>query len=45
MGLNEIKTHRFFTGIDWEKVAKKEIRVPFKQKMVDGKFCFHLLTE
>lgn len=29
-GANEIKAHRFFKGIDWEKLAKKEISAPFK---------------
>lgn len=29
-GPNEIKAHRFFKGIDWDKLAKKEINAPFK---------------
>ncbi|XP_031625658.1 ribosomal protein S6 kinase alpha-4-like [Contarinia nasturtii] len=29
-GADEIKAHRFFKGIDWVKLAKKEIDAPFK---------------
>ncbi|XP_055315645.1 ribosomal protein S6 kinase alpha-5-like [Sitodiplosis mosellana] len=29
-GPDEIKAHRFFKGIDWVKLAKKEINAPFK---------------
>lgn len=29
-GADEIKAHRFFKGIDWTKLARKEISAPFK---------------
>ncbi len=29
-GWNEIKNHSFFKGIDWGKVARREIKVPFQ---------------
>jgi serine/threonine protein kinase len=28
-GVEEIKSHKYFEGIDWEKLAKKEITPPF----------------
>ena len=32
-GSNAIKKHVFFSGIDWEKLEKKEIEPPFKPKV------------
>lgn len=29
-GADEIKAHRFFKGIDWTKLARKEISAPFR---------------
>lgn len=29
-GADEIKAHKFFSGIDWKKLANKEIDAPFK---------------
>lgn len=29
-GPDEIKAHRFFKGIDWVKLANKEINAPFR---------------
>ena len=29
-GVNEIKTHKFFKGIDWTKVSKREYPVPYQ---------------
>lgn len=31
----DIKAHRFFDTIDWEKLDKKEVEVPFKPKVSD----------
>mmetsp|Transcript_37429 Transcript_37429/g.43003 ORF Transcript_37429/g.43003 Transcript_37429/m.43003 type:complete len:153 (-) Transcript_37429:69-527(-) len=28
-GLNEIKNHKFFKGLDWDKLYKREIKPPF----------------
>ena len=29
-GIDEIKLHPFFEGIDWDKVANKDVEVPYK---------------
>ena len=29
-GINDIKMHPFFEGIDWEKLQNKQIEVPYK---------------
>ncbi len=29
-GIDDIKNHPFFNGIDWNKLEKKEIEPPFK---------------
>eukprot|EP00584_Thalassiosira_punctigera_P005060 CAMPEP_0172533546 /NCGR_PEP_ID=MMETSP1067-20121228/6205_1 /TAXON_ID=265564 ORGANISM="Thalassiosira punctigera, Strain Tpunct2005C2" /NCGR_SAMPLE_ID=MMETSP1067 /ASSEMBLY_ACC=CAM_ASM_000444 /LENGTH=839 /DNA_ID=CAMNT_0013318197 /DNA_START=162 /DNA_END=2681 /DNA_ORIENTATION=+ len=31
----DIKSHRFFNGIDWEKLREKDIKVPFKPNVSD----------
>jgi len=33
-GLDEIKSHAFFKGIDWDKVFNREIDMPFKPEVV-----------
>lgn len=34
-GVENVKNHEFFKGIDWNKVREKSLRVPFKPKMKD----------
>ena len=31
----DIKEHKFFEGINWEELAKKNVKVPFKPKVKD----------
>ena len=31
----DIKSHSFFKDIDWKKLCKKDIKVPFKPKVSD----------
>lgn len=33
---NEVKSHPFFAGIDWEKLARKEVPTPFKPITTEG---------
>lgn len=32
-GADEIKAHPFFHGLDWKRLAKKEVAAPFKPKI------------
>lgn len=32
-GANEVKTHPFFTGVDWEAIYYKKIKPPFMPKI------------
>lgn len=32
-GVNDIKGHRFFKGLDWEKLKAKEISAPYTPKV------------
>ena len=32
-GLEEIKMHKFFSGIDWEALEDLDVKVPFKPKV------------
>ena len=32
-GAEEIKSHAFFTGVDWERLARKDTPAPFKPKI------------
>ena len=32
-GVNDIKNHRWFSGLDWNKVISKEIAAPFVPKV------------
>lgn len=34
-GVDDIKAHSFFRGIDWGKLAKKEIPAPYKPFIMD----------
>lgn len=31
----DIKEHKFFEGMDWEQLSKKNVKVPFKPKVSD----------
>jgi serine/threonine protein kinase len=35
-GAEEVRSHPFFRGFDWEKVYNKQIQPPFKPKVSDG---------
>jgi len=35
--LKKLKKHAFFEGIDWAKMAKKELKAPFVPNNQDGK--------
>jgi serine/threonine kinase 32 len=35
-GVEELKRHPFFTGIDWEKIPKKELHPPFTPNVRDS---------
>jgi hypothetical protein len=32
-GAAEIKNHKFFQGVDWSRLRRKEIRAPWKPKL------------
>uniref|UniRef100_A0A7S3GC72 non-specific serine/threonine protein kinase n=1 Tax=Palpitomonas bilix TaxID=652834 RepID=A0A7S3GC72_9EUKA len=37
LGMSAVKIHRFFRGVDWDKLEKKEgISPPFKPRVVEG---------
>ncbi|XP_041643370.1 ribosomal protein S6 kinase alpha-2-like [Cheilinus undulatus] len=44
-GVEEIKRHRFFASIDWNKLYKKEIRPPFKPTVGRPEDTFHFDPE
>ena len=37
-GVEEILAHKWFDGVDVDKILKKEIEPPFKPKLKDGKY-------
>ncbi|XP_076738485.1 ribosomal protein S6 kinase alpha-2 isoform X1 [Maylandia zebra] len=44
-GVEEIKRHRFFASIDWNKLYKKEVRPPFKPTVGRPEDTFHFDPE
>uniref|UniRef100_A0A8C6LJJ8 non-specific serine/threonine protein kinase n=1 Tax=Nothobranchius furzeri TaxID=105023 RepID=A0A8C6LJJ8_NOTFU len=44
-GIEEIKRHRFFASIDWDKLYKKEMRPPFKPTVGRPEDTFHFDPE
>uniref|UniRef100_A0A672ZPF1 non-specific serine/threonine protein kinase n=1 Tax=Sphaeramia orbicularis TaxID=375764 RepID=A0A672ZPF1_9TELE len=44
-GIEEIKRHRFFASIDWNKLYKKEVRPPFKPSVGRPEDTFHFDPE
>eukprot|EP00066_Takifugu_rubripes_P010958 XP_003979241.1 PREDICTED: ribosomal protein S6 kinase alpha-2-like [Takifugu rubripes] len=44
-GVEEIKRHRFFASIDWNKLYRKEIRPPFKPTVGRPEDTFHFDPE
>lgn len=44
-GVEEIKRHRFFASIDWNKLYKKEVRPPFKPSVGRPEDTFHFDPE
>lgn len=44
-GVEEIKRHRFFSSIDWNKLYKKEMRPPFKPSVGRPEDTFHFDPE
>ncbi|KAI3377099.1 hypothetical protein L3Q82_000298 [Scortum barcoo] len=44
-GVEEIKRHRFFASIDWNKLYKKEMRPPFKPTVGRPEDTFHFDPE
>jgi len=36
-GLNELRRHPFFEGLDWDKLYRKELKPPFKPDVTEGK--------
>nr|XP_043886898.1 ribosomal protein S6 kinase alpha-2 isoform X2 [Solea senegalensis] len=44
-GIEEIKRHRFFASIDWNKLYKKEVRPPFKPTVGRPEDTFHFDPE
>ncbi|KAK2854145.1 hypothetical protein Q5P01_006806 [Channa striata] len=44
-GVEEIKRHRFFASIDWNKLYRKEVRPPFKPTVGRPEDTFHFDPE
>uniref|UniRef100_A0A669DAG1 non-specific serine/threonine protein kinase n=1 Tax=Oreochromis niloticus TaxID=8128 RepID=A0A669DAG1_ORENI len=44
-GVEEIKRHRFFASVDWNKLYKKEVRPPFKPTVGRPEDTFHFDPE
>ncbi|KAK7913673.1 hypothetical protein WMY93_013884 [Mugilogobius chulae] len=44
-GVEEIKRHRFFASIDWNKLYKKDVRPPFKPSVGRPEDTFHFDPE
>lgn len=38
LGVDEIKTHKFFEGIDWNLIAQKKVKPPIKPKILNKVF-------
>ena len=36
-GVKDITEHRFFRGVNWDKILKKEIEAPYKPKITSNK--------
>ncbi len=43
-GVNDIKSHRFFTGINWSKLLAKEIKGPYIPEVKYDPFMFLLFV-
>lgn len=41
-GVEEIKNHKYFEDIDWEKLAKREVKPPYNPRLRGEKDVKHI---
>jgi G protein-coupled receptor kinase len=39
-GMAELKKHEFFAGLDWDKLARRELEAPFLPNLADNQFLY-----